>query len=149
MTVQRLHSAFAPIDVLTRLDLEAMQHQWLEETMRVKLRGIDYIEQNGNGLGIAQVAVPGPDQGYAWSVKIVSVTVTAAATVSVFLGDNTNSAPVAQTILTAAGSAISTFTSNIVVIRDSRVITLLTSAGGITTYKVLAKQVPNEMVGKL
>lgn len=149
MTVQRLHSAFAPIDVLTRVDLESMRYQWLEEATRTRLRGIDYIEQNGNGQAAALVTIPGPDMGYAWSVKIVSAVLTAAATLSVYLGDNINVAPIAQQTLTGAGAVITTYTSNIVVIRDARVITLSASAGGINAWKVMAKQVPNEMVGKL
>lgn len=83
MTVQRLHSAFAPIDVLTRLDLEAMQHQWLEEAMRTKLRGLDAMRLprvigNGNGTTIqlfanANEAAAGPEQGDIWMVRRVIV----------------------------------------------------------------------------
>jgi len=144
-----MHSALAPIDVLTRVELEESLHKSIEAAERSRVRGIDYMEQNGNGDGVATVQIPGPESGYAWSVKVISFVVSAPATVNVYISESTTTAPVGTAILAAAGPAIFTFTSNIVVVRDGRVITLTTSAGGITAWKVLAKQVPNEMVGKL
>ena len=149
MTTQRLHSALAPLDVLTRVELEESLHKGFEAAERARVRGIDYMEVNGNGNGATTVTIPGPDSGYSWSVKIISVVISAGATVSAYLGENTLSAPIGQAVLTAAGAAIFTYTSNIVIVRDTRSVTLSTSAGGINAWKLLVKQVPGEMIGKL
>lgn len=83
MTVQRLHSAFAPIDVLTRLDLEAMQHQWFEEAMRTKLRGLDaarfprtFVTATAATFQLfanANEAPNGPEQGDVWMIRRIIV----------------------------------------------------------------------------
>jgi hypothetical protein len=149
MTQQRLHSALAPIDVLTRIEMEELLNKNMEAAERTRVRGVDYMEVNGNAANATSVAIQGPDQGYAWSLKIASAVLSAAATLNVYLGDNQNTAPVGSVILAAAGAAIVTWTSNIVIIRDARFITLASSVAGIGAWKIIAKQVPNEMVGKL
>lgn len=149
MTQQRLHSALAPLDVLTRIELEESLTQGFEQAERARIRGIDYMEVNGNGNAAANVTVPGADSGYAWSLKIVSFVCSAACTANVYMGENANSAPIGTIVLTGAGPAIFTYTSNIAIVRDARAVFLTVSAGGINAWKVIAKQVPNEMIGKL
>lgn len=149
MTLQRLHSALAPLDVLTRLELEAELSKGAELAERARVRGIDYMEFNGNGQGAATVSIQGPESGYAWSLKIVSAVVSQACTFLLYMGDNTITAPIGKVQTSGADVAIVTFTSNIAIVRDARYLTLTVSAGGIAAYKLIAKQVPDEMVGKL
>ena len=154
MGEQRLHSALAPIDVLTRLELEQVQHKHLEEFFHQEYLGVSYQEYNNNALqqGVTQFLVPGPDSGYTWSLKLVSVTLSAAGTLAIFLGDNVNSAPIgggASVIMGGLNVVNDTFTSNTVIVQDQRAITLLAAGGNIGAIKVIAKQVPSEMVAKL
>jgi hypothetical protein len=149
MTQQRLHSALAPIDILTRLEMEEVLTKGLDQAERTRVRGVDYMEVNGNAANATSVTIQGPIQGYAWSLKIASVVLSAAGVFNVYLGDNQNTAPVGSVTLAAAGPAIVTWTSNIVIVRDSRYITLASSVAGIGAWKILSKQVPNEMIGKL
>jgi hypothetical protein len=153
MTQQRLHAAMAPIDVLTRMELEETLTKHNDMLVRDIFRGVGYHETNGNGDSAAIVTVQGPESGYAWSIKIVSAQLTLTSDVlTVFLGDNTNSAPIATiTPVTGLGGlffSIGTFTSNTVVLKDARSITLASNSG-ILAYKIIAKQVPAEMVAKL
>jgi hypothetical protein len=152
MGEQRLHSALAPIDVLTRLDLEQAQRKNLDEFFHEKFIGVSYQEYNTNGQGASQVSIPGPDGGYTWSLKLVSVVLSAAGNLAIFLGDNITSAPVgggASITMGGLNVVTSTFSSNVVLVQDQRPITLLAVTGTIQQVKVIAKQVPSEMVGKL
>jgi hypothetical protein len=150
---QRLHAAMAPIDVLTREELEASMTTQMNAMVRDIYRGVGYHETNGSGDGAATVIIPGPESGFAWSVKIVSALLTVSTdTLTVFLGDSTTTAPIASIVpVTGFGGlfyAIGTFTSNTVVLKDARSITLASNSG-ILQYKVIAKQAPAEMVAKL
>jgi len=153
MTVQRLHSALAPVDILTRLEMEEIQHKGLENFFHQEYLGVSYKEYNDNGAGATQFSLAvAPDSGYAWSLKMVSVVLSAAGNVAVFLGDNINTAPIGGgASVTMGGLNVfnTTFTSNVVVMSDQRAITLLAATGTIGAVKVIAKQVPAEMVGKL
>lgn len=227
---QHLHSHLAPIDVLTRVELEeSMTHQ-MDTFIRDMYRGVSYHEENGNGDGAHTIVVQGPESGYAWSVKIVAAQLTAIAgpvpsqpavpastvaqqnvnsypvqvvvsggaatvttvngvvvgagdgtfvvpaygsiaitysvaptwvwsnasasspdTLAVYLGDNLITAPIAAVPAIAAfGSyySIQRYTSNVVVLKDSRTLTLA-SSNGIFAYKLISKMVPAEMVAKL
>lgn len=151
MPEQRLHSALAPIDVLTRLEMEQVLHKGLDTAVRMHYLGVDYKEVNGNGDGAPIVSIPGPESGYAWSLKIASVTTLAADIFTLYLGENTIFPPIGNTPTIACVGGfcgIITFTSNIAVVKDGRAITLVT-ANGVQEYKIIAKQVPAEMVGKL
>lgn len=162
MGEQRLHHALAPIDLLTRLELEQTLDSRFDAFTRDFYRGKFFTEENGNAQGTATVTIPGPDSGYAWSIKTISINVlgTAQALVVVWLGDNTLTAPIG--VQTTAGfafstantnNAIFTFTSNVIIVKDQRPITvaafLAGSAAQIGQWKVIAQQVPTEMEGKL
>lgn len=150
MTTQRLHAALAPLDVLTRIELEESLSKGFEQAERARVRGIDYMEVNTNGSNASTVALNGPESGYAWSLKLISAVLSAAATLSIYLGEAPQAtAPIGVVTLSAAGAAIVTYTSNIIIVRDARAITLVSSAGGIGAIKLIARQVPDEMIGKL
>jgi len=224
---QRLHTNLAPIDLLTRIELEETLSTKMDSYIRDLYRGVSYHEENGNGDGAKTIAVQGPESGYAWSVKIVAAQLTSFAgaisqpavpastvpvqnpnnfpvtvvisggtatstsvngvvvgagdgtfvvpaygsisvtysvaptwlwtgvaspdTLAVFLGDNLITAPIAAVPATPAFASfysVQTFTSNVVVLKDSRTITLA-SSNGIFAYKLISKMVPAEMVAKL
>lgn len=152
MAEQRLHHALAPIDVLTRLDLESVMNSKMDSFIRDWFRGETFVEVNGNAPSPftgTSFPIAGPDSGYSWSLKTLSVVISAAATVTVYFGDNVNTAPIATQTLTAAGAAVFTWTSNVAVIKDQRFLTVNLSAGTPSAYKLTAKQVPTEMEGKL
>lgn len=156
MATQRLHAAMAPIDVLTRSELSEELHKAEEGRIREFYRGVDYHEINGNGDGAAFVVVPGPESGYAWSVKIVSFTVgTASQQVYLYLGESNASSPIGTTTASATANgnsyyaAVFVYTSNVVVLKDGRSLYIEAPSGAIYNWKVIAKQVPSEMIGKL
>jgi hypothetical protein len=230
MSKQRLHANLAPIDILTRVELEETMTTKMDTYIRDLYRGVSYHEENGNGDGAHTIAIQGPESGYAWSVKIVAAQLTAIAgtvpsqpavpastvaqqntnaypvqvvisggtatstsvngvvvgagdgtfvvpaygsisvtysvaptwvwsnvggstpdNLAVYLGDNLITAPIAAVpALPAFGSfyAIQRYTSNVVVLKDSRTLTLA-STNGIFAYKLISKMVPAEMVAKL
>lgn len=152
MAEQRLHSALAPIDILTRLEMEQVQRKGMEAFFHQEALGVSYKEYNDNADGVAKFSIDGPDSGYAWSLKLVSFVTAAADDVAIFLGDNTNTAPIGGTTTAKIGgifAGVVTFTSNVVIVQDNRVITLLADTSTISAVKVIAKQVPGEMVVKL
>jgi hypothetical protein len=157
MAEQRLHSAMAPIDVLTRIEMEEVMHKGLDAFVRDLYRGVDYLSFTGINTPAAQtLTIPGPDSGYAWSVKLLGLMISATnIEVAVFLGDNPNNAPVdnggsAPIAVNGAYPIVFKWTSNLVVVRDNQVITAVCSAGAtIGAWRMFVKQVPNEMIGKL
>lgn len=85
MGQQRLHSALAPIDVLTRVEMEEILHKGLDAAVRQRYTGVDTarippITVQGNGgtvnLGALSTQDPfcGPEQGDCWLLRRVNVT---------------------------------------------------------------------------
>ena len=84
MGQQRLHSALAPIDVLTRLEMEEVLHKGLNDAVKARYTGLDTarlppITAQGNGgtinLGALSTQDPfcGPEQGDVWLLRRVNV----------------------------------------------------------------------------
>jgi hypothetical protein len=84
MPEQRLHSALAPIDVLTRIELEEVLHNQLDASVRDIYRGLDIvrfprilIQATGANVNLGALSndeVPcGPSQGDVWAVRRVIV----------------------------------------------------------------------------
>jgi len=84
MTTQRLHSALAPIDVLTREELEEALHKNFEAAMRSRVRGLDVARlpiqpitatgatvflSGGNPSGGGSDLVFGPNEGDVWMLR--------------------------------------------------------------------------------
>ena len=140
------------IDMLTDKELrESLGHHFSAE-IREWYRGVDYLGFAGQGNGTGTFSIPGPDSGYCWSIKLVSAQLSAAGTLSVYPGDSNTVPPFGSSATVANGAnfeAFITFTSNVVVLKDQRNITLFSGAGNILAYRLLVKQVPNEMQGKL
>jgi hypothetical protein len=80
---QRLHSAMAPIDVLTRIELEETMHRELNAAVRARYTGIDSarfsrVYVNATAATVNLFASPneapaGPEQGDVWLVRRVLV----------------------------------------------------------------------------
>jgi hypothetical protein len=139
------------IDMLTDHELrESLGHHFSAQ-IREWYKGIDYLGFAGVGNGTGTLTLPGPNQGYTWSVKLVSVQLAAAGILSVYPADNVNVAPIgviASTVNGANNDAILTWSSNQVIFKDGRNLTLF-SAQTILNYRVLVVQTPTEMQGKL
>jgi hypothetical protein len=140
------------IDLLTDSELRQSLGHHFSAQVREWYRGVDYLGFYGQGP-VTQVLVAGPDSGYCWSLKQVSVQLSAAGTLSVYPGEVTTVAPLGVGASVTNGSNFEvwlTWTSNVVVLKDQRSLTLW--AGGtvnILSWRVLVKQVPQEQQGKL
>lgn len=84
MAKQQLHSGLAPIDVLTRTELEETLHKNMDAMLRQQYRGVDFIKipvqfgaGNGSGiqLNVAGQSDPycGPEQGDFWMLIRLNV----------------------------------------------------------------------------
>lgn len=140
------------VDILTSGELrETLGHQ-MSHTIREWFRGVDYTGATGPGNGTGLIQVPCAEQGYTWDIKLVSAQLAAAGALSIYPGDTTGfTAPVGVVQSITNGSlneCVYRWSSNQFVIKDGRVITLLSSVN-ILNWRVLAKQVPTEMQGKL
>lgn len=83
MTTQRLHSALAPLDVLTRDELEESLHKGLEAAVRSRVRGLDIaripvqpvtataatVFLSGISPGGGSDLVFGPNEGDVWMLR--------------------------------------------------------------------------------
>lgn len=138
-------------DTLTNDELHSTLGHHFSHTIREWYRGIDYLGVAGQGNGTGTLTVATTDQGYAWNLKLVSVQLAAAGTLSIYPGENNLTAPIGVVPAIANGpnfEAVETFSGDQIVFKDSRSITLF-SAVTILNYRILYKQVPTEMQGKL
>jgi hypothetical protein len=94
-----MHSALAPIDVLTRAELDSTLTHRFDAFIRDWYRGEDYIEINGTQpAGSGDALLPGPESGFAWSLKLASA----------IADGSSQNVPITAPAFTAAGS----FTQN-------------------------------------
>jgi len=83
MTQQRLHTNLAPIDILTREELEQEMHKGLDAAMRERVRGLDIMRVPFYPITASAVTQPlftgnaetpwGPEQGDIWKVRRIIV----------------------------------------------------------------------------
>jgi hypothetical protein len=85
MTVQRLHTNLAPIDLLTRLDLDEVASKHFDNMIRDRYRGIDSarlppiaVESSSGGTlnlfaGGSSDGTAGPEQGDVWMLRTANV----------------------------------------------------------------------------
>lgn len=146
---------FGPIgtvDILNHSELkDALGHN-ISHQIREWYRGVDYTGAAGPGNGTGTIQVPCAEQGYTWDIKLVSAQLQAAGSLSIYPGESGGFvAPVGVVASIANGTlneCVMRWSSNQLVIKDGRTITLLSSTI-ILNWRVLAKQVPTEMQGKL
>ena len=139
------------VNLLTDDELRETMGHHLNAIVRNWYRGIDYVGVAGNGNGTGLITLPTAEQGYTWDIKLVSAQLSAAGALSVYASDNNNTAPVGCGLSVVNGTAnevVLRWSSEQLVLKDGRNITLA-SAVTIVNYRILAKQVPTEMQGKL
>jgi hypothetical protein len=83
MTIQRLHSAMAPIDILTRGELLTANNQQVDAAIRERYRGLDSVRfpqlslpGTGGTLNLGSSGLEnnvGPEQGDVWLIRRVNV----------------------------------------------------------------------------
>lgn len=139
------------VDFLTDRELrESLGHHFSQQ-IREWYRGIDYLGFAGQGNGTGQITIPGADSGYTWDIKLVSAQLSAAGNLSIYPGDGINVAPIGTIAAIAVGAnfdAVYRWSSEQAVFKDGRNFTLL-SGVTILNWRILVKQVPTEMQGKL
>ena len=140
------------VDILTHSELkDALGHN-ISHQIREWFRGIDYMGVAGTGNGTGLITVPCAEQGYTWDIKLVSAQLAAPGALSIYPGETSGFvAPVGVVASIANGSlneCVFRWSSNQFVLKDGRNLTLLSSQN-ILNWRVLAKQVPTEMQGKL
>lgn len=141
------------VDLLTPAELKG-NLEWLvdrEETLRY--RSVSYLmfTENGDAASTA-LTFDGPASGYAWAVKMLGAKTSQAAEVSVYLGESTASPPVAaETSAPGAdgNEVIFTWTGNVLVLADQRVITVACREGTLACARLHVKQVPAERAAQL
>lgn len=139
------------VDILTSSELKDTLGHQMSHTIREWFRGIDYTGAAGPGNGTGTVQVPCAEQGYTWDIKLVAAQLSAAGSLSIYPGDSLSVAPVGVVASVANGTlneCVFRWSSEQLVIKDGRTLTLF-SAVTILNWRVLAKQVPTEMQGKL
>jgi hypothetical protein len=101
VTVQRIHNGLGPIDVLTKIELEEVNHKGIDRLLRSRFEGVEAqriptVHAIGTGgvlqLGAMSAGDPdlGPAEGDIWMLRRVLVAssfITAAANNGVSLGD--------------------------------------------------------------
>jgi hypothetical protein len=149
---QRLNAG-GILDLLTKSELDECMGHNFDAAIRDLYRGLDYLMFTGTGNGTATLTIPyAPESGYTWSLKLIGVTLSglSAGSVAAYLSETIgqNLIGFATGVSTVPGAAVITWSSNQMVIKDGRVITL---AGGsnILNYLMTVLQVPTEMQGKL
>jgi hypothetical protein len=155
MTTQRLHSNLAPIDLLTREELEQSLHQEFDYAQRERVRGVAYIRTIGQGIntGVGTFTIQGPDMGYVWAPKIVAFTLGAAGAFGLYIGDLVapghcvfagNSLAIGTT-----NECVATWTSNTLLLNPGENLIVSSNQLLFNTYLITAVEVPAEMKGKL
>lgn len=139
------------VDILTHNELkDALGHN-ISHQIREWYRGIDYMGTAGPGNGTGLLTVPCAEQGYTWDIKLVSAQLSAAGSLSIYPGDTNTVAPVGVIASIANGTfneCVFRWSTNQLVLKDGRAITLFSNVT-ILNYRIMAKQVPTEMQGKL
>lgn len=130
-------------------EMKELRHRF-DEMWRQEVRGIKWMEQAfALPSTPTSYTIEGPEQGFAWSVKIFSTVLTGADTMSIYKGESGKTiAPVA--VLGSNTTQVATWTSNTLILRPGEVITAVTSgAFRLSTVYVSAVQVPAERLGIL
>jgi hypothetical protein len=139
------------IDMLTSKELSDTMGHHFDHAIRDWYRGLDFLQFAGGGNGTNTLTLPGGDQGYTWSYKLVSCQLAAAGVLSIYPSDNTNVACIGTTTALANNAnfdAVMTWSGNQVVLKDGRNLTLYSSQI-ILNWRIMVLAVPTEMQGKL
>lgn len=130
---------------------ENMEHAFSTH-LRELYRGIDYPSFAGIGNGTGTLQISGPESGYAWELRLLSVQLSAVSPISLYPGESITVAPIGTATSQVNGTnneAVIPWASKAVIIKDPRVLTIYAGAATILNYRITAKVVPAEMIGKL
>lgn len=137
------------VDLLTPSEHKDNLNKLFERYLIERYRGESYLQFTGVSSG-SVVQIPGPNSGYVWSVKLLSIVCDQTSVgLNVYLGENTNTAPIYTGGNGLSNAVVTLFTSNTFIHQDERPITVTSSTGNITAWRLHVKQVPGEMIGKL
>lgn len=137
----------AEVDLLNRDELRHEIDHGLEQ-WRQYAYGLKYMRRKFV-LGAASGGVDGPRQGFAWMLTLASVNVSAAATVGVYLGDDTSYPLAAPVTTTAAGPVVFGWSSRQVILMPGERVYLTSSAGVIGRGLIAAVEAPSDEIYKL
>lgn len=141
----------AKIDMLTpdefRSGLHDSNGEWFHE-LASGVRWMRYV-QNLPATPTAYTA-PGPELGFAWSVKMISTTLTAADSLAAYLGEGPNNRLIGFTPTATQPLQVLTFSSNqVIALGGEQIYLTTTGTGHLTTVMLAAVQVPQEQLAKL
>jgi hypothetical protein len=103
----------------------------------------------------ASTLVPGPEEGYSWSAKVLGVTLSAAATVAVYKATSTGQTtrplaqPVASVAVNSVNIAVFTWSSNQGFLQHGQDIYVQTSTGNLVTVYLAAEEAVAEQAYKI
>lgn len=137
------------LDILTQGELDESLSR-AADTWYQRARGIRYVRRTSTP-GAASVLVPGPQQGFAWDLKLIGAVFSAADSLEVFLGES-QQYPLYGGTPGDAGTATTvdaaTWSSQQVILKPGEVLTVAATAGKtITSLIVAAIELPAERLG--
>jgi hypothetical protein len=103
----------------------------------------------------ASFLVPGPEEGYSWSAKVLGVTLSAAATVACYKASSTGQTsrplaqPVASVAVNSVNIAVFTWSSNQGFLQHGQDLYLQTSTGNLVTVYLAAEEAVAEQAYKI
>lgn len=160
MAEQRLHHALAPIDVLTRIEMDSLLNKHFDNLTRTFYRGVDYYRRIESPNAPTYTSPPVPN-GYVWSVRHVGVVMSSADQIIMTFGD-TPQVTAAPTPLpgilkvfpqgtNAIPYADTGFATDEVMLNPGEQFSLqpFTASHNILGVLFICKQTPAEMKGKL
>lgn len=134
---------------------QVVKDQW-DASERAKARGVKWMDfVQPIQPQVAAFLVPGPEEGYAWSAKVLGVTTTAAATVSCFKASSTaqTARPLAQPVATIAVNSVNiavfTWSSNQGFLQHGQGIYVQLSTGNLITTYLGAEEAISEQAYKI
>jgi len=134
------------VDLLTKGELDQSLSE-AQASWHARAAGTDFITRTQIGVDESSLQLPGPESGWAWSVKMVSAALSAAAVLSVWW-DAQMTLPAAPPAASATSGVIS-WGSDSLVLKPGRALYASTSTGTITSVLVAAWQIPAERLGLL
>lgn len=156
MAEQRLHSALAPLDLLTREELDAVMSKHADRFMRQRVRGDTFMRlplvygTAANGA-LNIVSNVGPDGGYMWDISMLGISgLTAGATPDVVNMSFVGSATLPWWQFNGNNFAY-TFSRGQMVMFSGETITLqsvgtFNATGQIILFGAIRAQVPSEKI---
>jgi hypothetical protein len=144
------------VDIPNRDEIAATVRDTWDAQERARARGVKWMDfAIPIQPAAASFLVPGPEEGYAWSGKVLGVTLSAAATVSCFKASSTGQTarplaqPVASVAVNSVNIAVFTWSSNQGFLQHGQSIYVQTSTGNLVTVYLAAEEAVAEQAYKI